>query len=98
MGKGGGNEFLDALGHALAFGLLTFLIFWVLALYLKITAFKPIILAWLLAFLYAISDEWHQAFISGRTASLQDIGMDGIGITLVVLILLYSLRKKSLHA
>jgi VanZ family protein len=30
--------------------------------------------------LYAVSDEIHQAFVPGRTPSLLDIGMDGLGL------------------
>jgi len=36
-------------------------------------------LAVLLCLLYAASDEWHQSFVPGRTASLYDVGVDGIG-------------------
>ncbi|OGX15752.1 MAG: hypothetical protein A2166_03235 [Omnitrophica WOR_2 bacterium RBG_13_41_10] len=30
--------------------------------------------------LYAVSDEWHQSFVPGRTASFFDLGTDSIGI------------------
>lgn len=44
---------------------------------------------WLIAFIlcvaYAISDEWHQSFVSGRTASLRDVGFDSIGVSLAFL-------------
>jgi VanZ family protein len=30
-------------------------------------------LAWLLAVLYAVSDEWHQSFVPGRYPSLWDV-------------------------
>lgn len=35
--------------------------------------------AWLLAVGYALSDELHQAFVPGRSASLWDVGIDGLG-------------------
>jgi VanZ family protein len=38
-----------------------------------------------LAFLYALSDEFHQSFIPGRRASLWDVGIDGLGATLAML-------------
>ncbi len=36
-------------------------------------------LAWFLTLLYAISDEVHQAFVPGRTPSIWDVLIDGIG-------------------
>lgn len=36
-------------------------------------------LAWLLAVGYAVSDEWHQAFVPGRTATPLDVAIDGAG-------------------
>jgi VanZ family protein len=36
----------------------------------------------LLAFLYAVSDEMHQAFTAGRFASTVDVGIDSTGIAL----------------
>ena len=44
---------------------------------------------WLIAFvlclLYAISDEWHQSFVNGRTASARDVGFDMLGVSLAFL-------------
>jgi len=31
------------------------------------------------AFLYAVTDEWHQTFIGGRTGSWVDVGIDTLG-------------------
>lgn len=39
-----------------------------------------------LAFIYAVSDEYHQSFVSGRTASARDVGFDLAGILAAVLI------------
>lgn len=41
----------------------------------------PRILCTALAFsvLYAISDEWHQSFVPGRTGSVVDVGIDALG-------------------
>jgi VanZ family protein len=36
-------------------------------------------LAWLLAVAYAVSDEWHQAFVPGRTATPLDVAIDAAG-------------------
>jgi VanZ family protein len=34
------------------------------------------------ALAYAASDEWHQSFVPGRTATPRDVAIDGIGIAL----------------
>lgn len=42
-------------------------------------------LIWLLAILYASSDELHQSFVPGRSASVIDVGIDSIGAGLGLL-------------
>jgi VanZ family protein len=37
------------------------------------------------ALAYASSDEWHQSFVPGRTATPRDVAIDGIGIALAAL-------------
>jgi VanZ family protein len=43
--------------------------------------------AWLLAILYAASDEWHQSFVPSRTAALGDVLIDSTGAALGLLVL-----------
>jgi len=50
-------------------------------------------LAWLLAVLFAISDEFHQSFVPGRTPWVVDILIDSSGALLGVLIWLVLHRK-----
>lgn len=52
---------------------------------------KNYLFAFVLAVLYALTDEWHQAFVPGRSASLLDSGVDAIG-ALVGLSAVYCLR------
>jgi VanZ family protein len=42
-------------------------------------ASKKKFLAFVLTVVFAISDEWHQTFIPGRTGKIQDILIDSIG-------------------
>jgi len=37
------------------------------------------------ALLYAASDEWHQSFVPGRTATPRDVAIDAVGICLATL-------------
>ena len=54
---------------------------------------KPIrfVVAFCLTTLYAVSDEWHQGFTPGRTPSLLDVIIDGVG-GLIGLALWYLIR------
>ena len=38
------------------------------------------IFSFILCFLYAVSDEYHQKFIPGRHCKLMDIGFDSLGM------------------
>nr|WP_304220110.1 VanZ family protein [Fredinandcohnia onubensis] len=72
--------------HLSVFGFLAFL-FW--------KALKPsrssYILAWAFATVYAVTDEYHQSFETGRVASIIDIGIDSLGaIATLVIVFLYN--------
>ena len=41
-----------------------------------------LISSFIFTLIYAISDEWHQTFISGRHGTLKDIGFDSLGMLL----------------
>jgi hypothetical protein len=43
----------------------------------------------LLAMLYGISDEFHQAFVPGRTPDIRDVAADTLGAAGVVLVILF---------
>jgi len=45
------------------------------------------IAAIMLALLYAVSDEWHQSFVPGRSQSLFDIIVDGLGASTAMFLL-----------
>jgi len=42
---------------------------------------------------YAVSDEWHQGFVDGRTASSVDVIIDSVGIFIFVIMQTYQLKK-----
>lgn len=51
-----------------------FLVYGLLALsYIRALPKRNYFLAWILAILYALSDEFHQSFVPGRTSSLVDV-------------------------
>ena len=72
-------------GHMAAYGILAWLIW---------RAVKPVsgkrwlaALVWLMAVLYAGSDELHQLFVPGRHGSLVDVMIDGLGALIAVIVL-----------
>lgn len=46
------------------------------------TSPKLTIVAFIIAVVYALSDEFHQSFVPGRTARLTDVGFDTFGMLL----------------
>ena len=55
-------------------------------------------LAWLLAVLFAASDEFHQSFVPGRNASLMDVVVfDALGAMLGLLIFGYWKKRRALR-
>jgi VanZ family protein len=75
-------------GHALGFGLLA-ISYW------RGLAFKKhkLWMAWLLAVAYAVSDEFHQTFTPGRSATAVDVMIDSLGASLALLYLNVKLRE-----
>lgn len=64
---------------------------------LKVTKYKnKILLTFIYPFLFAVSDEFHQTFIPGRSGQITDIFVDSIGICIAVtfLIILKYFQKK----
>jgi VanZ family protein len=43
-----------------------------------------LVLAWLVTFAYACSDEWHQSFVDGRVGHPSDVAIDMVGATVAL--------------
>lgn len=50
-------------------------------------------LAFVLAVLYAISDEWHQSFVPGRYPDVRDVMVDAAGALVALLLAQQALRQ-----
>ena len=80
--------------HIVIFGVL-FLLSWRISAQQKVA--KPYLWAFIWAVVYAVSDEFHQAFIPTRCAGFFDVLIDSFGILIAglwLLDLLKILRKK----
>jgi VanZ family protein len=49
--------------------------------------------AWILATVFAMTDEYHQSFVPGRHASGWDVALDGVG-ALLGLIVIWALQRR----
>lgn len=91
-----GMQFIVRKGaHFSLYAVLGILSFLTLITYEKIALFLRIALSILIGFGYAVSDEYHQTFIIGRSGELRDVLIDFSGVTLGVLfcLLIYLIRK-----
>lgn len=100
---GDANIPVRKLAHVSEFGLLYFLY---LRSLLSLQAFadtrvrhRALWLALTLVFAYAVSDEWHQSFVPGRSSQFNDVLVDMSGAVLTALLLLLSgklMQRKTL--
>jgi VanZ family protein len=70
---------LRKLAHIAEYGVLTALLFSALRVHITREG-HALLIAVLVAVLYAFSDEWHQTFVPGREGSLRDVAIDGLGV------------------
>ena len=69
-------------GHVGEYALLTFL--WLRSLLaMRYALGRTLVLASLIAIGYAVTDEWHQTFVAGRTGHAIDVAVDACGVALV---------------
>ncbi|PLS04277.1 VanZ family protein [Neobacillus cucumis] len=82
------NFLVRKLTHITVFGFLAFLLFKSLEAYRFAYIFS-----WILTVVYAMTDEYHQSFMPGRTASIKDVFLfDGVGAFLVLLLTYFIVR------
>lgn len=79
--------------HVFEYFMLALLIWWGIK---HVPTFKitQVQIASIIAFLYAISDEYHQTFVPGRHGAASDVAIDTVGIILFTAIWFVYLRKK----
>lgn len=73
--------------HMVEYGLLFFLIYRALYKASSIQSKNQLVVAFILAVLYAMSDELHQRFVPTRDGTIRDVLIDTAGITMVYLLI-----------
>ncbi len=77
------NIFARKMGHISEFGVLFLLLRYALRKHIELK--KATYGAALLAILYAASDEWHQSFVPGRSACVEDVMLDSSAVLVAFL-------------
>ncbi len=54
---------------------------------------RAILLAFIFSLIYAFFDEWHQSLVVGRTQSIVDVGIDGIGSLAFAVLQMIKIKK-----
>lgn len=81
--------------HFIAYFILGFLVFHTTRLFIK-RNLLTVIIAFIISILYAISDEYHQTFIPGRSGEVRDVLLDSFGsfTGIIVYITIFYLMKR----
>jgi len=81
-------------GHAIGYAMLAAAYFY--ALPPRLSPAYRLILAFFMALLFALSDEFHQSFVEGRTSTLRDVLIDSGGAcSALLLVSLYSSNSRT---
>jgi VanZ family protein len=80
--------------HASEYALLCFL--WWRALRTRMPRYTALAPAWAITTLYAVTDEYHQTFVTGRHGTWVDVTIDSMGAALFCLVTLRLARKRQL--
>ncbi len=88
----------DKVLHAILYAGFGFLLYLTLKNYSDTSLSKyPFLFAVMIGTIYGISDEFHQSFVPGRTASIDDLFADTIGLTIAQTIIFISKGFKSIR-
>ena len=78
------DVYFKKIGHAIGYGLLG------VSYYYALPTRLPRLVRWSMALGlslgFAVTDEFHQSFVSGRTASIRDVAIDGLGAFLALFV------------
>ena len=85
------DDILRKVAHVTVYGALALLWYWALR---PVTP-RALPIAAAIAVAYAVTDEYHQSFVEGRSGSARDVAIDLVGVVLASLLLRYDQRVRS---
>lgn len=85
------------MAHFTEYGILSVLIFRAVQPYFTLS--NALLLGWVVATLYASTDEFHQTFIPGRVGNVGDVAIDSLGAMgyMVITWFLFRPHKRARH-
>jgi VanZ family protein len=86
--------YLRKVAHVAEFAVLSLLLWNAIRMH-RVNFGSALVLAAVLAFLYACTDEFHQRYVAGREGTLRDVAIDCVGIIIMGLIIYKMMPKKS---
>lgn len=86
------GEIFSVMGHFGAYFMLGITLWWASGLFAT-SSRNRMILAWIGAVLYGVTDEWHQSFVPGRTPDIRDVITDGIGAFVGLVVVSVVIRR-----
>ncbi len=87
---------LRKFAHIFEFGVFAFLIFRILGQTEKRHINWNLFWTFIFTVLYAVSDEYHQSFVAGRTGAYTDILVDSIGVIIAIWLIYLNYQHKKL--
>jgi len=87
---------LRKMAHIFEFGILAWLFFRILGQTEKRHVYWNLFWAFIFTVLYAISDEYHQAFIVGRSGNVVDVFIDSLGGLISIWLIYLNYRHKKI--
>ena len=85
-------EFVSNLGHFSVYFVLAILLWWGLG-GMGLNGRRRVVLAFAIAVIYGISDEWHQSFVPGRYPDVMDLVVDSLGAACGLLAVEWATRR-----
>jgi len=93
-GWGMWDTILRKIAHMTEYFILTVLLYRAFKGSFNLSSFFQVFWPLFLSFLYAVSDEMHQAFVPTRSPSAKDVFIDTIGIIIFYFLIRYSIKFK----
>lgn len=79
--------------HMVEYGILYILIRWAMKRTTELNEIEIFTTAFMLTLIYGLTDEFHQIFVQGRTARLEDVLADGVGALITQLAFMSNIYK-----